>query len=424
MTAGPMQKQISGIKHRAGGSIKALLLGGCLAFSSLIASEAMAQTAASGSPFAAVMKINDSVITQYELDQRKLFLMLLRQPGDPEKEALRGLIQDRLAAGEARRFGVRLTREQVTAGMNEFAGRANLTAEQLIEALGQAGVSAETFRDFVANGLLWRDIIRGRFGGTVTVTEAEVDRAIANGTKRTAMQLLLSELAIPVEGDPEDELALARRLRAEINSEAAFASAARRYSASPSAGRGGRLDWTPAANLPPQVVQLALATGPGQVSEPVTLPEAIILFQLRDVAEDQSAEGPLVEVEYAEYLIPNTEDAQAQAAALSNRIDTCKDLYAEARGLPEDRLTVTRTTVQELPRDIGLELAKLDLGESSTTLTRGGFRVFLMLCAREPKGEAPIDRDVIRNQLVSQELVTRAELYLEELRSEAIIETP
>ena len=47
-----------------------------------------------------------------------------------------------------------------------------------------------------------------------------------------------------------------------------------------------------------------------------------------------------------------------------------------------------------------------------------------MLCAREPKGEAPIDRDVIRNQLVSQELVTRAELYLEELRSEAIIETP
>jgi peptidyl-prolyl cis-trans isomerase SurA len=419
-----MQKQISGIKNRAGGSIKALLLGGCLAFSPLVGSGVLAQTAASGSPFAPVMKINDSVITQYELDQRKLFLMLLRQPGDPEKEAMRGLIQDRLAAGEARRFDVRLTREQVTEGMNEFAGRANLTAEQLIEALGQAGVSAETFRDFVANGLLWRDIIRGRFGGSVVVTEAEVDRAIANGTNRTEMQLLLSELAIPVEGDPEDELALARRLRAEINSEAAFASAARRYSASPSAGRGGRLDWTPAGNLPPQVVQLALATGPGQVSEPVTLPEAIILFQLRDVAEDQSAEGPLVEVEYAEYLIPNTEDVLAQAAALSNRIDTCKDLYAEARVLPEDRLTVTRKTVPELPSDIGLELAKLDPGESSTGLTRGGFRVFLMLCAREPKGEAPIDRDAIRNQLVSQELVTRAELYLEELRSEAIIETP
>jgi peptidyl-prolyl cis-trans isomerase SurA len=308
--------------------------------------------------------------------------------------------------------------------MTEFAGRANLTAEQLIEALGQAGVSAETFRDFVANGLLWRDIIRGRFGSSVTVSEAEVDRAIANGTKRNELQLLMSELAIPVEGDPKDQLALASRLRAEITSEAAFASAAQRYSASPSAARGGRLDWTPAGNLPPQVVQLLLATGPGQVSEPVALPNAILLFQLRDVAEDTSAEGPLVEVEYAEYLLPNTEDVMAQAMALSNRIDSCKDLFAEARGLPEDRLTVTTKTVPELTPEIALELAKLDPGEASTALTRGGFRVYLMLCSRAPKGEGPVDRDVIRNQLISQELVTRAELYLEELRSEAIIETP
>jgi peptidyl-prolyl cis-trans isomerase SurA len=337
---------------------------------------------------------------------------------------MNGLIQDRLAAGEARRFGVRLTREQIADGMTEFAGRANLTADQFIEALGQAGVSAETFRDFVANGLLWRDIIRGRFGSAVVVSEAEVDRAIANGTKRNAMQLLLSELAIPVNGDPEDELALARRLRDEITTEAAFASAARRYSASPSAGRGGRLDWTPAANLPPQIVQLALGLGPGQVSDPVTLPNAVMLFQLRDVAEDQTTESPLVDVEYAEFLIPNVEGVLEQAAGLSNRIDTCKDLYAEARGLPDDRLTVTKKTVPELSGEIGLELAKLDPGEASTALTRGEYRVYLMLCSREPKGEGPVDRDAIRNTLLSQELTTRAELYLEELRSEAIIETP
>jgi peptidyl-prolyl cis-trans isomerase SurA len=425
VTAVLRQNQRSGFKTQAGMRLKAFLLAGCVALSPWLATEGLAQARnGAASPFAPVMKINDSVITQYELEQRKLFLMLLRQPGDPEKEAMRGLIQDRLAAGEARRFDVRLTPEQISAGMTEFAGRANLTAEQLIEALGQAGVSAETFRDFVANGLLWRDIIRGRFGSSVTVSEAEVDRAIATGTKRNELQLLMSELAIPVEGDPKDQLALASRLRAEITSEAAFASAAQRYSASPSAARGGRLDWTPAGNLPPQVVQLLLATGPGQVSEPVALPNAILLFQLRDVAEDTSAEGPLVEVEYAEYLLPNTEDVMAQAMALSNRIDSCKDLFAEARGLPEDRLTVTTKTVPELTPEIALELAKLDPGEASTALTRGGFRVYLMLCSRAPKGEGPVDRDVIRNQLISQELVTRAELYLEELRSEAIIETP
>lgn len=422
VTAGKMQKRIFGTPRS---TAMALLLGGCLALSPILGRGALAQeTRVSGSPFATVMKINGNVITQYEVDQRKLFLMVLRQPGDPEKEAMRGLIQDRLAAAEARRFGVRLTPEQVSAGMTEFAGRANLSADQLIEALGQTGISAETFRDFVGNGLLWRDIIRGRFASTVSVTEADIDRAIANGAKNTAIQLLLSEIAIPVTGDPEDELALARRLRDEITTEAAFTAAARRYSASPSAGRGGRLDWTPAANLPPQIVQLVLGLGPGKVSDPVTLPNAVMLFQLRDVAEDQSATGPVVEVEYAEFLLPNVEGVQAEATALSNRIDTCKDLYAEARSLPEDRLTVTATTVPDLSREVALELAKLDPGEASTALTRGGYRVYLMLCSRSPKGEGPIDREAIRNNLLSAELVTRAELYLEELRSEAIIETP
>ncbi|MFN4130282.1 MAG: peptidylprolyl isomerase, partial [Paracoccaceae bacterium] len=57
-----------------------------------------------GSPFATVMRINDQVITRYELDQRKLFLKLLRVAGDPEKQALKGLTQDRLAADQAKRL--------------------------------------------------------------------------------------------------------------------------------------------------------------------------------------------------------------------------------------------------------------------------------------------------------------------------------
>ncbi|MFN3845607.1 MAG: peptidylprolyl isomerase [Paracoccaceae bacterium] len=377
-----------------------------------------------GSPFDAVLRINDSVITRYEMDQRKLFLKLLRVPGDPEKEALQGLTQDRLAAAEAKRFGLRLTREQLTAGMEEFAGRANLTAAQFVEALGQAGVEMETFRDFVGNGLLWREIVRGRFLPTTSVTEAEIDRVIANSANNTAMQLLLSEIILPVQGDPEAQQELARRLKAEITTEDGFAAAARRYSASPSAGRGGRLDWTPVSELPAQIVELVLALGPGQVSDPVTLPNAVAMFQLRDVAEDKTATAPLVELEYAEFLLPNTETVLAEAAALHNRVDTCKDLFAEARGLPEDRLKVETRTVPEIPGDVALQLAQLDPGEYSTALTRGGWRVFLMLCGRGPKGEGQIDRSAIREQLISQKLTFLAEGYLEELRSEAIIETP
>ncbi|MDR7125314.1 peptidylprolyl isomerase [Pseudotabrizicola sp. 4114] len=376
-----------------------------------------------GSPFQVVMRINDSVITRYEMDQRKLFLKLLRVPGDPEAEAMKGLTQDRLAAAQAKRFGLRLTQEQIDAGMEEFASRADLTAAEFVEALGEAGVSMETFRDFAGNGLLWRELVRGRYAGSFTISEAEIDRALVGGTVNTGMQLLLSELILPVEGDPEAQQALARQLRDEITTEDGFAAAARRYSASPSAGSGGRLDWTPTSELPPQIVELVLALGPGQVSEPVTLPNAVAVFQLRDVAEDASA-APEVQVEYAEFLMPNTPDVQAQAAALHTRVDGCKDLFAEARGLPESQLKVETRSVPELPADVALQLAQLDPGEYSTAITRGGARVFLMLCGRGPKVDGPIDREAIREQLISRRLTLLAEAYLEELRSEAIISTP
>jgi peptidyl-prolyl cis-trans isomerase SurA len=378
------------------------------------------------SPFAPVMKINNSVITRYELDQRMRFLTLLRIPGDPEQNALKGLITDRLAGEQARGFGIRLTAEQVEAGMQEFASRANLTTEQFLEALAQGGVDAATFRDFAANGLLWREMVRGRFGPSVSVSEAEIDRAIADATQSDAMQFLLSEIVIPIEAEPEDELALAASLRQEISGEAAFAEAARRLSASPSAQRGGQLDWLTAAGLPPQIVQLVLATGPGQVSQPVLLDGAVAVFQLRDIATDGTAEPPSVSVEYAQFLLPNTPEVMAEAEALHNRIDSCRDLWAEARDLPEDRLTVTRAAPAELPADIAQQLATLDAGEYSAALTRGPWRVFLMLCAREPVGEegARVDRAAVRQQLESRELELMAESWLEELRSEAIIETP
>ena len=378
------------------------------------------------SPFAPVKHVNSDVITQYELDQRMRFLTLLRIPGDPAEGAMKALISDRLAAQEGRRVGIRLTREQIDAGMTEFAARANLSAEEFVAALAQGGVDVETFRDFVVNGLLWRELVRAKYGPGVAISETEIDRAIEAGTRRTEMQLLLSEIIIPVQGDPEDELALAARLRAEITTEAGFVSAARRYSASPSAGRGGRLDWMPTGNLPPQLVQMVLALGPGQVSQPVQLPEAIAIFQLRDVAEDLSADAPAVAVEYAQFLLPNTADVAAEAETLANRVDTCRDLWAEARDLPEDRLVVEKKPLTEVPRDIALELAQLDVGEHSLALSRGGYRMFLMLCAREPQpaeGEA-ISRDAVRDQLKSQELQFQADAWMEELRSEAIITDP
>lgn len=393
--------------------------------------------------FAPRMIINGQTITNFEYDQRMMFLRALRAPGDLEKEALDALLRDRLAAQAAKDLKVTLTAEQVTEGLTEFAARANMTPDQFTAALAEEGVEPETFRDFVSNGLLWREVVRSKFGQQVRISEAQVDRALAENAKTPRVQFLLSELILPVQGDEVGEVvAQAREIKAQAGSEQSFAAAARQYSAAPTADRGGRLDWMPMSNLPPAIVQQVLTLSPGEVSDPIVVPQAVVLFQLNGVSDIESAMPARVEVEYARFALPPSFDV----ATIRAQADDCGDLYPLASDLPAEALQVVTQDMGAVPQDIGLELAKLDPGESVLRVN-GAARELLMLCLRTgvpevdpaavaeipvttedaeaPAEEQPlVDREAVRTQLGNQQLNALAEAFMEELRSEAIIEEP
>lgn len=372
--------------------------------------------------FAPRLYINDQVITEYEVIQRALFLQILRAPGDPMEESLKALTEDRLRMAEAKRLGLKVSESEVMQGMEEFAGRANLTAEQLVGELQKVGIAPETFRDFVTAGLLWRQAVRARYVGQITVTEADIDKAMQTAARPRALKVLASELVIPLQpGREAAAMDLANRLSAEIDSEAEFAAAARRHSAAPTAGRGGRLEWLPLANLPPAIAGQVLALGEGDVSAPIQVPGAVVLFLLRDVAEDEKAEPLEVTVEYARYLLP---DDPETIAAVKTSADTCLDLFDSGKGLPEEQLAIETASMAEIPQDIGLELAKLDPGETSTALTRSGGRLLLMLCSRNLAGETPPTREEMRERVQNQKLEGLAIGYMAELKAAAIIREP
>ena len=126
-----------------------------------------------------VITVNDSAITAFELDQRRRLLEIFRTPGDLDKAARDGLIEDRLKESLMTRAGLILTEESLQTAMDDFAGRANLSLDQFLTVLKGNGVAPETLRDFVKVGVSWRDYIRSRYSNTVTVTDAEVARAMA-----------------------------------------------------------------------------------------------------------------------------------------------------------------------------------------------------------------------------------------------------
>ena len=387
---------------------------------------ALALPATAHDLFSPAVTINDSAVTFWELEQRIKMLEVFNQAGDIPEIAMEQLIEDRLKGEQLDRAGLALTDEGLEAAMTEFAARANLSLDEFLQVLGQNGVEFETLRDYVAMGISWRDFIRGRYRDRVNITENDITQFISEqGDDVTAIEVLLSEIIIPAP-PPEAASAMATAERiSRLTSTSAFSAEARRVSALPSRTNGGRLDWVPITNFPPALQPVFLGLEPGEVTAPISIPNGVALFQMRDVREVSIEPDPPVAIDYAAYYLAGgrTAGTLAEAAALEARVDTCDDLYGEALGQPESVLDRGALSPAEIPQDVALELAKLDPGEVSTALTRsnGQTLVFLMLCARHPIPSDEIDRDAIRQQLVSQQLAGYADSLVADLKASASI---
>jgi len=373
-----------------------------------------------------VISVNDRVITQYELTQRTRLLELFGTPGDLNEAARNALIEDRLKRQEMDRFGISVSEEALRQELEAFAARADMNLAQFTQMLAQNNVDISTLRDFVEIGVLWRDFIRGRFGRQINVTDADIERAIAQrGAAPTQLEILLSEIIIAAPPDRAERARTAADQIAQMRSFAEFEAAARQVSALPSREDGGRLDWLPLENYPPQLRDLILDLEPGQVTDPIDIPNGIALFQLRGKREaTRATRGPL-SIEYAAYYIPGgrTETGLRTAAQVRDQVDNCDDLYGVARNQPVEVLDRLTEAPAAISRDVALELARLDPGEVSYNLTRdqGETLVFLMLCGRNDAGGSSANPGVLRNQIRSQRLAAFADALLEDLRAAAII---
>lgn len=384
--------------------------------------------------FEPVATVDDYVVTQFELQQRILLLEALRIPGDHEKDAIDALIEERLQLAEADRSGVYLDDETIIDGMLEFSKRSDLSYEDFLSAIGQQGVSEETFRDFVTVSLRWREMIGARFAPFVAISDLDIDRAISfQGTIGSA-RIQFSEIFLPTNSLENEKLSfeLAPQI-ARITSLEEFSEAARRFSFGETRNTGGQVPgWVEISNLPPQIRGLLMKMKPGEVTEPIEIPNALALFQLRGIQETVAPAPRNMSIDYATYFIGGGRTAPAlqRAADLRAGIDSCDDLYGIARDEPASVLERSNLPVSKIPRDYAIELAKLDEGEVSTILTRSGGQtlVFLMLCGRDRTGDAAKNadneeeyREGISIALFNQRVLELADGLMGKLRAEAVI---
>lgn len=370
--------------------------------------------------------VNDVPVTNFDIQQRMQLLMFNGAPRTADLRAIatEQLIADRLKQEAAARRGIRATESGVRSQLEDFAAQRNLSLEGLERQLVQAGASSNALADALIADLVWRELVRNRFGSRAEPTETEIDQALALAAAGRNREYRLSELVIPTATRGEAGTnSFAAQLSDQLNREGGFEAAARRYSASISAGDGGAIGWISEGALPDPILDALDLLRPGQVSAPIPVPGAVVLLRLEDTRTSQVEGAAMSSVTLLALsaMDANSGRATERLRSVLARNPSCEAAPAQAA---EAGVTAERgepMIVSDLPEPVRLAIADVQAGGITEIVpVRGGVAAFV-ICARSD-GPSPEMRERLRDDLREERFIRFSNAFLQELRNEAIIE--
>ena len=363
------------------------------------------------------IQIDDMIITQYEIDQRILFFELLKFPGNHKKEAQKTLIDDRLKLRAADKFNVKINSNALNFEMEMFAKRANLTVEQLAERLKKAGVDSETWENYMQIPILWFETVNRKFASEIS--SSMQSNNIENKTiSRSEVQVLLTEIIIPVQAGFEEEAEQKIEKLRKIKSVKKFSEAAFIYSAAPTRDVGGKIKWQNLSNLPSIVRPLIAGLSIGEISEPLPIAGGLAIFQLRDLREVNKKLTSKF-VDYVEFKFK--QNPKVNNLLISN-VMICDDLYSFLKSTKKAELTRKSVKENSVSKELRKILAALDQNEFIFQNDDNFTSKLIMVCGRSEKENlSRNDLSEINRRIANKRLLSLANSYLENLRQEARI---
>ena len=365
---------------------------------------------------AAKIQVNNSVITQFELDQRAKFLGALKFTGNHSELAQTQLIEERLKQSEAQKLNISASDFEIEDALKRFASRANLTVKEFNKELKRLEIYPDTFRSYVETEVIWQKLVNKKFGAQSSVSNLQLQRAKSISKFEDTIQVLLTEIIIPFSKDDLGEKENLANLLKQIKSTEEFSNAAQKYSKAPTATVGGRVKWQNFDRLPGIIKPLILGLSPGQVTEPIMLTKAIALFQLRDIREIKTDRTQLELLDFIK-----VKSDLKYLSLVQDNFHNCSDLEAIIGGQTEVTLTRKKLLSDEIPNTLVPVLDNLDQNESEIIVADGQSQLVIMCERNNQLNSTAQTLEQDKNVLQTNRLKHLARSFLETLKDNARI---
>jgi peptidyl-prolyl cis-trans isomerase SurA len=236
--------------------------------------------------------VNSDIVTGDDLSARMALIMRSSEiPDTPENRQrlaprlLRQLIDEKLQMQEAHRLNVTVSETEINTAVANIEQRNNMQKGALDEYFKKLGIPRSTLTDQLTASLAWNKVIRSELLREVSVSQEEINEAMARIKDDAGKpQSHVDEIFLAMDNPTqEDDIRrLAERLIEQIRAGANFSSVAQQFSQSSSAAAGGDIGWVTPNQLGPPMGEALEKMKPGEMSYPLRTPAGFYILYVTE----------------------------------------------------------------------------------------------------------------------------------------------
>ncbi len=385
--------------------------------------------------------VNDEPVSSFDINQRLRLVIAVAGGVKSEAEFLKvreqviqSLVDERLQLQEAKEVELEVSEAQLEEFFARRAQGVGQTPEQFETALAGIGSSKKTMQDQMKAEIAWSQLVQGKFGSFVSVSEEEVEAQIKRMYENKGkFEYRLAEIVLLVDSPEQEESikANSKELVDRIRGGASFPDLAQQLSASSTAAVGGDLGWVTATDLSGAYADAVRKLSVGEVADPIRTAGGYLILALRDRRRILTVDPLDTQVAINQlHLTPEKVDEPETAEKFSSTVDglhltgaKCEDTAALAEKSGADgptELGIMR--LRDMQPEIRTAIENLDIGQASPLIKmEDGWRVFLLCGKQEPQVQEP-DFDTVYAQIEQQRLSMIARRFLRDIRRDAIVD--
>ena len=313
------------------------------------------------SDFRVAYKVDDQIISNYDVDQARKLHNLLTSSKHNSSKIEKIVVNDKIKEIYADRLKIVVSNAEFDSHLNNFLKSNKMNLGSLKSLMNANGIDIETFYIFLKENIRWQKVLDQRFGYKINSLVIKDAIPLPSTPQRIEKEYTFSEIFISYkQWDPQQAALIANRLEIELKAGADFDKAVKKFSSAQSKTNNGKVGPVKKSKLSENFINVLDRLKKNEVSSPFASDGGLTLLKLDGIRSYKIVKTPKLSVTYS------------VSTALSESDVACSE-EKQIRG------PILLSKVEKKIRDV---LIKIMPGESYSLSDSNGLTRLVTLCEK------------------------------------------